>query len=75
VYGNLTLTDDQRSKIVAIQQASHDAELAYEKKLREEQDAKIDALLTEDQRKQLAALKADQNHRYQSGTSAEGDKD
>ena len=77
VYGNMTtLTDDQRSKIAAIQQEGHDAELAYEKKLRDEQDAKIEALLTDDQRKQLTALKAESNRSFQSNSSATGgDKD
>jgi hypothetical protein len=78
VYGNLTVTDEQRAKIAAIQQESHEAELAYEKKLSEDADAKIDALLTDDQRKQLATLKAEAAHRFQNAGAGAGgapDKD
>jgi Spy/CpxP family protein refolding chaperone len=71
VYGNLNVTDEQREKIAAIQKESHDAELAYEKKLREEQDEKIAALLTDEQKQQLKSLQDAAARRSQNGGDAD----
>ena len=57
VYGKLTtLTDEQRQKIAAIQKEAHDAELAYEKKIRDDADARIVVVLTDAQKLQLKSL-------------------
>lgn len=64
VYSRLTnLTAEQRSQIAAIQKGGHDAELAYEKKLREDQDARIAAILNDDQKRQLKTLQEQASHR------------
>ncbi len=57
-YSKLTVSAEQRQKIAAIQKEAYDAEKALEEKLRNETDSKIDALLTDAQRKQLADLKS-----------------
>jgi Spy/CpxP family protein refolding chaperone len=58
VYQNLKVTDDQRDKIAAIQKDAHEQELALEKKLREESDAKIAAILTDEQKEEVKKLQA-----------------
>ena len=70
--GNVTtLTDEQRAKIAAIQKEGHDAELAYEKKLRDDEEARIAALLIDDQKRQVKALQ-EQASRY-GNDSGDGD--
>lgn len=70
VYGSMTtLTPEQRAKIAAIQKAGHEAELEMEKKIAQEQEAKIAELLSDEQKEQLKVLKT------QAAKSKTGDAD
>jgi hypothetical protein len=73
-YANLQVTAEQRAKIAAIQKEAYEKEKAIEKQLRDEQDAKIAALLTDDQKQQLQRLKEEAEKRYQN-YQKQGDKD
>jgi len=70
VYGNLNVTDEQRQKIAAIQKEAYDAERAFEQKLRDESDAKIVPLLSDEQKEQLRKLKEEAQSRYQARSAA-----
>jgi hypothetical protein len=64
IYGNLTtLSDVQRTKIAAIQKDGHDAELALEKKIRDDEDAKIAEILDDKQKEQVKSLQDQASHR------------
>ncbi len=67
VYGSMTtLSDEQRTKIAAIQTDGHAAELAMEKKIYADEDEKIASLLSDDQKTQLKSLKDAAKNRAQS---------
>jgi hypothetical protein len=75
VYANLQVTADQRAKIAAIQKEAYEKEKAIEKQIREEQDAKIATLLSDEQKQQLERLKKEADKRYQNYQQQQGDKD
>jgi len=54
--GMTTLSEDQRAKIAAIQKESFDAQMVAIQKIQADEFAKIDALLTDDQKQELKSL-------------------
>ena len=72
IYGGLTtLSAEQRAQIAAIQKEARDAELAAEKKIAADADARIDALLSDEQKQQLKTLREKASPRGNSSGDAD----
>ena len=69
--GITTLSEAQRAQIAAIQKESRDAELAAEKKIADDETAKIDALLTDEQKQQVKSLQEKARPRGNGGGGAD----